>query len=517
MKRKKANKIKKRGVAQYNKPDLPEFEFNPFIEALPPLQDDRKDVYKKLRYDRRYDPEHRKLSNRKRRFLICAARRFFAVTDQVLELEESIGDMIRDGYLTRNPTNPKYFSKYDSDSTLELEEVNEAETDEDETDILNGTPLTETILGLSGTGKSYSVERILNKIYAQVITHIEYSGAPLLFNQVVYIKINCSASLTVRGIYLSIIAEVDKGADTTYFRDYKADGLSKTELFIKVRNLCHTHGIGLIVIDEIQSLVTARGKDREDILDFFTVVETELKVPILNIGTPKAAYLFSRLHTGRRAIGANASTWKKMEHATKDDIKKWRSLVKTFWTMQYTKKECPFTEELSDLLYDLSQGIMDFAVKAFFLTQIRAIKTRTEAITSNLLISVVYDHFKPAKKLLDALRNNDMKALEDIDDVALDFDSMYRSEMGEDIPSDDGFSMKKDESSPLDNQITSPKNGKSKRRSTKIAKPDDDLKQGELREIIKVGVDNGDNGYEALKKAGKIKLGDDALHTNSMS
>ena len=43
------------------------------------------------------------------------------------------------------------------------------------------------------------------------------------------------------------------------------------------------------------------------------------------------------------------------------------------WDYQWTKKEVPLTPEISDIMYEESQGIIDIAVKLYAMAQIRAI------------------------------------------------------------------------------------------------------------------------------------------------
>lgn len=75
------------------------------------------------------------------------------------------------------------------------------------------------------------------------------------------------------------------------------------------------------------------------------------------------------------------------------------------------------TTDLKHALYEVSQGITAFAVKAFLLAQIRAIATKQETITEELIYSVAQDEFRIANPILTALRNNEVDKLANIDDV----------------------------------------------------------------------------------------------------
>ncbi len=64
-------------------------------------------------------------------------------------------------------------------------------------------------------------------------------------------------------------------------------------------------------------------------------------------------------------------------------------------------------DDLRDLWFDLSQGIMDVVIKLFVLSQIRAVVTGTERITPNIMKKVYHDELKPIHPMMEALRSGD--------------------------------------------------------------------------------------------------------------
>jgi hypothetical protein len=98
-----------------------------------------------------------------------------------------------------------------------------------------------------------------------------------------------------------------------------------------------------------------------------------------------------------------------------DDV--WELFVESLWRYQYIRKACPLKPELSHALYDVTQGITDFAVKVYMLAQVRAIATGKEAVTENIIRSVAKDSLRLAQPILSALKTGDIRFLQSVEDV----------------------------------------------------------------------------------------------------
>jgi hypothetical protein len=117
--------------------------------------------------------------------------------------------------------------------------------------------------------------------------------------------------------------------------------------------LCSVHGIGLLVIDEIQEVANIKSGRHEAFIGFFLKLTNRLRIPILMIGTYKAnSILFNQLRLARRSCGAGIPEW---SHLHKKG--EWEVLSKAMWNYQYTRAPVAWSQELSDALYGASQGI----------------------------------------------------------------------------------------------------------------------------------------------------------------
>src|SRR5258706_495440 len=386
--------------ATYTDPGIPFYTGNPFIEALPPILSIRK-AYKALRCDIVFDESHRKMPPEQRLHMTYHARGFFKPYSQVTQLEANISIAIRAGYISRNPFARGYWQQPGSNIARTEQELN----NEQEFFNTSQAPLI-TIIGMSGAGKSYSIERVLC-LYPQAIRHHFYKGEPFLYIQVVWLKVNCPVDGTVRGL--------------------------------------------------------------------------------------------------------NPVYWRQM-----DRDKEWDSFVEMLWVNQYTKSHSPLTPELSRTLYEISQGILDFAVKAYIFAQFRAIMNgKEEEITPELLLSVARDHYQPANKMLEALRTNDFEALKACEDIYIDLDEVYdkvrkeyhRKQIAElEATNNNNKGALKDKE--IGSSSAQPVDKKNKTAGKKKSGPKPkakDLSPDDLRFIVNQKKENAISAYDALKAAGYIK------------
>jgi hypothetical protein len=116
----------------------------------------------------------------------------------------------------------------------------------------------------------------------------------------------------------------------------------------------------------------------------------------------------------RRGTGQGDLIWDRM---AKDE--EWRFFLESLWRLQYTREVCRLEQDppLVDVIYEETQGISDLAVKAYMFAQERAISSGRERITASIIRSAVRDKLGLPRAVLDALRTNDRRVLEQYEDV----------------------------------------------------------------------------------------------------
>lgn len=77
----------------------------------------------------------------------------------------------------------------------------------------------------------------------------------------------------------------------------------------------------------------------------------------------------------------------------------WNAFTDALWKYQWLNKaDMHLSDEIRECLYDLSQGILDIAVKLFVLAQINAITSGLERITVKLLKRLTMMNLSPSTR-----------------------------------------------------------------------------------------------------------------------
>lgn len=390
---------------------------NPFIEALPPILTED-EVMEALAYYPDLDEGERQLASHLRLHLIQSALQLFAPLPVHLDLERRFSRMLRAGYQLRNPISPDFWR--------EVREGIEALTSS--TAIVGNrprpSPLGFTIIGFPGVGKSTSVESVLS-LYPQVIHHSRYGERDFTHAQIVWLKLECPHDGSIKGLCLNFFQAIDDILGTNYEANYAGGRRTVDEMLPQMARVAANHGLGVLVIDEIQRLSHAKSGGAKRMLNFFVQVANTIGVPVVLVGTYAAkAILSGEFHQMRRGAGQGDLVWDRMEEGvwvSEDDEESkpgvWQLFLESLWPYQYVRTPSPLTEDLSHTLYEETQGITDFAAKVYMLAQVRAIVRGEEAVTADIIKSVARDSLRQAQKVLDALRRGDLKSVTDVEDI----------------------------------------------------------------------------------------------------
>jgi len=190
----------------------------------------------------------------------------------------------------------------------------------------------------------------------------------------------------------------------------------------------------MLVIDEIQRLnVGNSGRGRksfspeaqkinpaaERMLNFFVQLVNMIGVPVVLVGTYKGmAVLSGEFSQIRRGTGQGDMIWDRLENNEQR-----MSFLDALWKYQYVRKESQPTDSagkgktIGDVLYEETQGIIDFAIKVFMFAQERAMETGKEKITGGLIRQVAKDKLKIPQLVLQARKMKDMRILERFEDL----------------------------------------------------------------------------------------------------
>jgi hypothetical protein len=273
--------------------------------------------------------------------------------------------------------------------------------------VSSGALQTGLMIGGTGGGKSVSVERDLQQ-YPQVIDH----GGGLNIRQVTYLKMEITKG--PKDVAVTFFQTLDQILGTSYYIRFRK--LTEYEMLLQMVNLAFVHAIGLIVFDEFQEF------DGIGMPRFLLRLNNVSKTSVLGIGTYKVEKTFDEaqeLKLYRRFLGAGIPEWTPLDYK-----KEWPIHFKPLWTCQPTRTPTPPLQELSDCLFNESQGIPDFATRLYVLTQDRLIARNhsgksSELITPESISTTAETALRPVRELLKAYRRRDWEFIKNFDDIRL--------------------------------------------------------------------------------------------------
>jgi hypothetical protein len=384
---------------------IEEYKGNPFIEALPPIMSVPQAV-KALTVEPGYHESEREMDAYYRFHCVQRLFRYFQPLDTHIDIEQRISRSIRQGYVNRNPVQAQYVQQ--------LRQCGDAVQKHSFLDFqgVRSTASGFTVIGMSGVGKTTSMEQVLS-LYPQCITHTQYNDEPFYVKQLTWLKLDCPHDGSLKGLCLSFFGEADRLLGSEYAKIYVPSRNTVDSMLPKMTQIASTHGLGLLVIDEIQHLSMAKSGGSEKMLNFFVTLVNTIGVPVVLIGTTKAMpILQSEFRQARRGSGQGDLLWDRMPN----DLS-WEIMLQSMWRYQWTREKCALTKAMRDVLYNESQGIMDIAVKLYAMAQIKAITDGTELVTIRVIEEVAAEKLRLVKPMLDALRSGDIKTISQFEDI----------------------------------------------------------------------------------------------------
>ncbi|WP_391560718.1 ATP-binding protein [Robertmurraya sp.] len=399
--------------AQYTPQVIDGYKDNPYIEALPPIFEEEYVAMKIKKYPD-YHEEQRKLGKQVRMHLVQQISDYVEPLPNHLLVEQRLSRLIRHGYKARNPFSPEYIRQYH----IGFKEILDADVNEEGHNLagVRSTAAGLAIVGVSGQGKTTAIESSL-LLYPQVIQHKAYKGNFFVQKQIVWMKLNCPFDGSIKGLCINFLQEIDAHLGTNYFQKFVSKGITVDMLIPIMAQIATLHALGLLVIDEIQNLSTLKSGGAEKVLNYFTQLINTIGVPVVVIGTFKALKVLSgSFSQARRCTGQGDFIIDRL-----DEGEEWAYFIQRLWRYQWTSKKTDLNDSIRKTMYELSQGIIDIAVKLYMLAQWEAIDSN-EKITSTLLKSVAKRYMQLVQPLLKALKLNNPEGLSLVDDLKPNWD-----------------------------------------------------------------------------------------------
>jgi hypothetical protein len=393
--------------ARYHDQEIPAFRGNPFIEALPPILS-RKKALRQMTCYPEYDPSHRELEPHIREHLAAGLTSIRHPVALHLDLESRISRLIRWGYVGRNPMLPSFQIEIDArESSLRVEGGRKDRVISGGRGV-NASATGLTFLGITGIGKTAAIEMCLN-LYPQLILHSEYKGRPFTQTQVTWLRLQCPYDGSILSLCQNFFTAMDAlhaglPVPTNYRNVYVPQRPSIQRLIPSMARLAAQHGLGMLVLDEVQDL---NPQGSRAILSFLVQLVNTIGIPVVLVGGIDALpVLTAQFRQARRGASEGDLILGRAQPG-----ERFRKFCEVLWRFQYTRHEVPLTDKILEVLYDESQGITHYLVLLYKLAQIRAISTRAERITPALIRSVAKDCLAQAQPVLRLMRRGETEQL----------------------------------------------------------------------------------------------------------
>lgn len=399
-------------LADYRETGIPRYNDNPFIEALPPILEPNSVIEAlRSRVDIVYSDKSASPTKRSH-LLVGLMNNFFQPIIRHVQLESKLSIMLREGYVGRNLESGNLAQHLQEG----YKRVKDGESASFRYGSLESTASSLAFIGCSGSGKTTTINRILTT-YPQCIYHEKHN-----FNQIVYLKIDCPHDGSLKSLCLHFFRAIDNVLDANYEKRYGQKRHSIETLMNLMGQLSNHHAIGLLIIDEIQHLSISKSGGAEKMLNFFVTLVNTINLPVVMIGTPKARFLFEQdFRSARRGAGMGSVFWEQMKQGNcKHSSQEWLSFTNTLWKYQWLNTaDTELTEEIRNVWYELSQGILDIVVKIFVLAQFRAIESGIERITVTVLRTTYQEDLKPIHPMIKALQSGVANRIAEYSDLVI--------------------------------------------------------------------------------------------------
>ncbi len=399
--------------ADYRNTGVSRFAGNPFIEALPQLEQTKLEFLTLLSHY-----PSKPTATTRRAGEVVRIMEMSAINDVVFPFPEyqkagiALATMMRDTYVARNPL-----------TVMDRQRRHALATNG-----ADGFPFPASwkssakghfMMAVSGMGKTtFALAYLLR--YPQVIAHSNYKGTDLKCHQVVYVALRVPHDATLKSLCIQFFDEIDKLLGTNYAR--QANAIRNIAPMVELMNRVATAvSLGFMVIDEVQNLRSARGQHAEFVLNLFSEIIERLGISLLALATPAVQSVIEGSVRNARKLASYGETVLRPMARTDPQ---WQEFCETYWDYTFVKKKTPLTREILDAWHAASAGNTAFAALAFTLSQRNEIGGR-EVIDVAAFERTAATDMAFLQPAIAALRSNDPRKLRAFDDLI--FSPKYRA------------------------------------------------------------------------------------------
>ena len=320
---------------------------NPLIDALGPYYSP-KQLAEQLQYSPLDKVDTRSLNEEEQRLYLGQINSLFIPTLSSMKIADTIQQMLRDGYVPRNPrlveTKKRLYN---------LGECSGMKFGDLPTSDLTAAGF--IVSGITGMGKTKEIKRSLS-LFPQVIRHDRDEKSGWAFQkQLVWLYVEASHDGSRRGLLYNILRAIDEALETDYLLTLPKQYRTVDALAVGVGIVLATHYCGIIVLDEVQEQNFINSPFAKELRLFFLKL-MNLGIPIVVSGNPFALNKLGEYSQLLRRF--NSEGHLNMEPASdKSDLDWYEHLVPGLWDYNVMPDKTPLTDEIRHRLFAYTGGI----------------------------------------------------------------------------------------------------------------------------------------------------------------
>lgn len=379
---------------------------NLYQQGLPPLRGMQQIACDLASFPHHSDAE-RALPHVQRRYAVLRLRQLFIPSARHVRMAEGIDMLMRAGYEGRDPAAWKFEARQ-----RRLASRHQMRAPTSRPLGCAGGAGCGFLIGAPGMGKTRTVEQALRR-YEQLI---ELPGLPA---QVSWLKLECPDKGSIRSLCFQFFDELSRVVGKAdYAALYLHRRAGEDALMHQMAMAANFHGLGLLIIDEIQHIGRVAGEEHQ-MMSFLTQLTNQLGIPVLFVGTlSMLAHIQRTGRMARRSVGPACALWKPLTRGSE-----WQSCFRRLWTYQWTQEPTSLDDELAEIFFEESGGIIDLAVKLYAAVQLRLLyRSEMDAHANEIIIpgfvrSVARTDFAPVRPMVEALNAGDPAKLARFEDL----------------------------------------------------------------------------------------------------
>lgn len=268
------------------------------------------------------------------------------------------------------------------------------------------------IMAISGMGKTTFANSVLHD-FPPLIRHTAYQGKEFKAYQIPVITLRIPHDGTIRSLCIQFFDAVDQRMKTTYAKMARGR-VSIGPMVDLMKQVATAVSLGLLIVDEVQNLRTARSGQAELVLNLFTEIIEKVGISILVIATPALQPIIEgSVRNTRKLVSGGCSIISAMRE--QDDVR-WRFFTDTLWDYQYLQQKAVLTEDVRRAWHEMSGGNVAFASLLFYMAQRAEIGGRevldVESLNEAYAMNLSFLH--PAITALRSGKPSDLQLFDDL-------------------------------------------------------------------------------------------------------